>query len=205
MPLVFQKRLPAKSNLGLWQLTEAIETLEQVYPLLPVENNYYSKLKNDRRKKEWLATRILLTELLGKRVEIKHTEHGKPYIINSNTNISISHSRHFVSILLSNAMTPGIDIEHISERVQKVEHKFLDNMELQWCESLKSKTICWSAKEAIFKTYEKELDFHDIQIQKFDTDDDYLMANVIKPGKERTFKVYIDQIENDVLTYTYTT
>lgn len=205
MPVVINMRLPGSSKLGVWKLTEELAELEDIFPLLPMENSYYASIRNERRKREWLIARILLTELLERRVLISYTEHGKPFIDKNEINISITHSKNFVSILISNKLVPGIDIEHITDRVDKVKHKFLDENELNWCLPLEAKTLCWSAKEAIFKTYEKELDFHDIQIEKFDISDSHFTANVLRKDKEKSFKVFFKRIEDDVLTYTFTT
>lgn len=205
MPIIINNRLPGNSKIGVWKLSEETKTLEDVFPLLSDEQDYYSNIKNEKRKREWLVARILLTELLERRFFINYTEHGKPFIKDCETNISISHSKNFVSVILSNKLIPGVDIEHMSDRIDKVKHKFLDEDELTWCLSLESKTLCWSAKEAIFKTYEKELNFHEIQIQEFDVTDTHLTANVIKKNKERSFKVFFNRIEDDVLTYTFTT
>lgn len=205
MPIITNKRLAGNSKLGIWKLTEELSLLENIFPLRPEEEHYYDNIRNEKRKREWLISRILLTELLEKRVLISYNENGKPYINNRVDEISITHSKNFVSILISNKLIPGIDIEHINDRVEKVKHKFLDDSELLWCESLEMKTICWSAKEAIFKTYEKELDFHDIKVEKFDISDSFFMANVTQKNKTKSFKVFFKRIEDDVLTYTFTT
>lgn len=205
MPIIINKRLAGSSKLGVWKLTENLELLEEIFPLLLEEKQFYNNIRNEKRKREWLISRILLTEILEKRVLISYTKHGKPYIKNQTTEISITHSKNFVSLLLSNKLIPGVDIEHINDRVDKVKHKFLDKNELNWCQSLEAKTICWSAKEAIFKTYEKELDFHDVQIEKFNISDSHFTANVIKKDKAKSFKVFFTRIEDDILTYTFTT
>lgn len=204
MALYSKDNIAHGTLLGIWKKDESLELLESVSTLNPTEEKEYSIITNESRKKEWLITRILLTELLQRKTTICHLSHGKPFLHNHNSNISISHSRNFVSIIVSSAYYPGIDIEHISNRVSKIKHKFLDQSELKWCLNLEQQTGCWSAKESVFKIYEKELDFHDIEISQFNTDleSGRFKAQVIKKGKEGNFVINYKLIENDIITYT---
>jgi len=192
------------TQLGIWKKEETLELLETVYSLNKPEQEHYNRITNESRKKEWLTTRVLLTELLQQRRTILYNENSKPYIENHNSNISISHSRNFVTIIISDSYFAGVDVEHISERVGKVKHKFLNTEELNWCISLDQLTACWSAKEAVFKLYEKHLDFHDMVISKFDIDatSGKFKTEVVKTGKEGSYLVNYKRIENDILTYT---
>lgn len=203
MPLFSIQRLSTGNKIGIWKITEPLSLLEDIFPLLPEEKKQYSKIKNENRKREWLASRILLTELTEKRDLIKYSQFGKPFLSSSASNISISHSKNFAAILLSSRYSPGIDIEHIATRVEKVKYKFLSDGELSWCKSLELMTACWSAKETVFKIYEKELDFHDMVIDAFSINDEYLTSTVIKNNEQRKFKVFFEKIEEDILTYTW--
>lgn len=202
MPLKFIKNLSNNSKLGIWELSESIRDLEAVYPLSDTENKTYTSFRNEKRKCEWLTARILLTEILEFRPTILYTENGKPYLKDININISITHSKNHVAIITSETFNPGIDIEHIAPRVEKVKNKFLQTEELEWCNSHELMTICWSAKEAIFKIFEKDLGFHDILISKFSHYDNFLEAQIFT-GYPKKFRVYFEQINEDVLTYTF--
>jgi hypothetical protein len=65
-------------------------------------------------------------------------------------------------------------------------------------------TACWSAKEAVFKIYEKELNFHDMIISPFDIEANTgkIKLKVIKSTKEAQYVLTFCSIENDILTYT---
>ena len=99
--------------------------------------------------------------------------------------------RNFVAIIVSSSYFPGIDVEFTSSRVGRIKHKFLTSKELEWCVDTDIQTACWSTKESIFKIYERELDFHDIEVCKFNIDDDSgkFKASVIKKHKECDFIV----------------
>lgn len=203
MALYSTENIAHGTRLGIWKKEEPLNQLESVFVLNPTELKAYEKISNEGRKKEWLSTRILLTELLQQRVTIAYTPHRKPFIINHAANISISHSKNFVAIIISAQYFPGIDVEHISSRIEKVKHKFLCSAELEWCKQLSQLTACWCAKEAVFKIHEKELDFHDMLIAPFtlDSSQGSFKTSVLKEGKEGSYLVKYRQIEDDILTY----
>jgi len=204
MGLYSKENIAHKTTLGIWKKDEALGVLESVYFLNYHEQIEYEKITNEARKREWLTTRILLTELLESRHTILYNNHRKPYIESHSSNISISHSRNFVAIIVSSDYLPGVDVENISSRVEKVKHKFLNSQELEWCKNLEQMTACWSAKEAVFKIYEKELDFHDMIIDPFDlvSNKGRFKASVVKKGKEGSYSINFQHIEGDILTYT---
>ncbi|MFA6401991.1 MAG: 4'-phosphopantetheinyl transferase superfamily protein [Salinivirgaceae bacterium] len=207
MSLIVKEFIDTGSQLGIWKKEEDLELLLSVYPLVPSEKESFEKINNLSRKNEWLTTRILLTELLEKRKIIQYTAHGKPFLNESNLHISITHSKHFVSILVSENYIPGIDVEHISMRVNKVTHKFLSETEMVWCNNLTLMTACWSAKEAIFKVFGKDLDFKDIEINPFTIEQNKgsLSAKIIKNDFTTDFALNYHLIENDILVYTLKT
>jgi phosphopantetheinyl transferase len=201
MALLYKKNIALGTKLGIWKREESLELLESIYTLNSSEKNEYELISNENRKKEWLTTRILLTEILQQKIEICHTEYGKPFLLNHNSNISISHSKNFIAIVTSSNYNIGVDIEFISNRVSKVKSKFLTPNELKWCNNLNQQTACWSAKESIFKIYEKELDFFDINIDKFEINKygGSIKAFVLKNNKH--FNLRYMFIENDILIY----
>lgn len=203
MPIVLKKQIEPLINIGIWHLTETVEQIEPLINLFENEKIYYNNIKNDKRKREWLVARVLLARIIEKQPNIKYSKYGKPFLVNNdNINISITHSKNYVGVILANNKKVGIDIETISDRVENVKHKFLNNRELEWCNTQEFMTICWSAKETIFKIYEKELDFHDIIIDEIKEKDKFLRAIVIKNNENIEFKVPFFKIKNDVITYT---
>lgn len=207
MSLIVKECIDAGTQLGIWKKEEDLELLLSVYPLVPTEKESFEKISNPSRKNEWLTTRILLTELIEKRKIIQYTEHGMPFLNESNLHISITHSKHFVSILASENYIPGVDVEHISLRINKVAHKFLSETEMKWCNNLTLMTACWSAKEAIFKVIGKDLDFKDIEINPFTIEQNMgsLSAKIIKKDFTTDFALNYRLIENDILVYTLRT
>lgn len=205
MPLILSKNPSPNISIYVWKLTEKLEKIRTLLVLNEDEKRYFSKLNNERRKREWLVVRILLQQIFNEKIILNYTKYGKPYFLNlPNRNISISHSKNYVAVMLSDKNQKiGIDIETIAERIEKVTHKFLSPSELLWVDNQEFMTICWGAKEAIFKIYETDVDFRDILIKRFFSNDLYLEATVRKNKRQQLFKVFFEKLENDRLVYTF--
>ncbi len=155
MPLILHENID-NVEIGLWKVSEEIETLLGLANLTAPDTITYSGITAIHRKKEWLATRALLNELITEQHLIKYHIDGRPYLEDSATNISISHSTGYIAIILHSIAMPGIDIELISRKVGKVGSRFLSPEELAVCneeEALSNHLmlIHWCAKEAIYK------------------------------------------------------
>jgi phosphopantetheinyl transferase len=156
MPL-FSKENINEGTLALWEITESPEELLLLLNLTHKETEKYKKFSNIRRKKEWLATRILLKEVISEPSTICYQKDGKPYLQNNPYNIGISHSAEFAVLYIHKEKTPGIDIENRDRSIEKIAPKFMSEAELKSClinkdEYSKNKLfIHWSAKEAVFK------------------------------------------------------
>lgn len=152
-------------RLGFWEITETTgELLEQLAPA-GTEWQDFLLLRNELRKQEWLATRLLLREIAGNEAKIEYDPTGKPLLKNAAGNISISHSSHNVTVYFHPAEHPGIDIEPVDRDAGRAARKFLSPGELADCTvggqlSNPELMLRWCAKEAAFKMIpESGIDF----------------------------------------------
>ena len=122
-----------------------------------------------RRLLEVLAVRRALKELLdGEEKAIVYDEHGAPSLQADSRYISISHTRDYVAVILSDVPV-GIDIERREQRVQRVVGHFLQPDEEARLGMLSADDeqlslalhLAWSAKEAAFKVLGQ--DYYDLQ------------------------------------------
>ena len=160
-------------RLALWKLTEDLSFLENKAKMTSPDLAQYSKITNEVRKKEWLAVRILLNEVLGFWPVISYMDSGKPILNNHTRHLSISHSREMVGILLCTSPFAGIDIEKMSRNIDSVLPRFLSNEELENINRTNNpfdKILHWCAKEAVFKSVnESNIEFSSrIKIAKID-------------------------------------
>lgn len=154
MPLLINQ-YESSYRIALWKLTEPLEYFEGKAHMTNYDSELYSKITNTLRKKEWLAVRVMLYDVLGFWPNITYIETGKPIINNHTRHLSISHSKEMVGILLCTSPYAGIDIEKSTRNIDKITNRFLSPDELLNLEknpTNKNKIIHWCAKEAIFKS-----------------------------------------------------
>lgn len=155
MPLFDLKELDSCSTVAVWQITETVEELCALVDVPDSDKEKLETFKLDKRKQEWLATRVLLNKLLGFYPQIKYGENGKPFLGNSSYKISISHTKGYAAVCMSKHPT-AIDIEIPSQRVNKISKRFVHPKEEAFIDDasrIKYLTILWSAKEALYKYY----------------------------------------------------
>jgi len=128
MPILYTQDSPV---MGIWKITETWQ--EMIESFQDNENylRFVCKMQSDKRKQEWLAIRLLLKHLLGPEVYIDYQGNGVPLLRNSEYYISISHTKGFAAVILSNSENPGIDIELHSGRAWRLRDKFLGVYELE--------------------------------------------------------------------------
>ena len=153
MPLILNK-YENTFRLALWSLTEDLNFFENKAHFTPADKIAYDKITSLTRKKEWLAVRVLLNEVLGFWPQITYTETGKPLLQNHTRHLSVSHSKEMVGILLCTNPYAGVDIEKTDRSIEKISTRFLSVEEQEQLnrkpESF-SRVLYWCAKEAIFK------------------------------------------------------
>ncbi|MEI7490105.1 MAG: 4'-phosphopantetheinyl transferase superfamily protein [Bacteroidota bacterium] len=196
MPLIFEKILPA-SRLGVWKIVEPEVSLREASRAVPEDLKVLDSYKNESRRKQWLACRSLIAEMLGgENVKVTYDEYGKPSLNGFPGHISFSHTNEYAAVLLNETCPAGLDIEKLGPRIHKVAERFLQPDELEYALQLagmkaeggngnvtlsdREKTgshphteilyLYWCAKEALYKFYGKpSVDLkNDIHIAAFD-------------------------------------
>ena len=155
---------------GIWKMDEDENKLRNI-----LENGIAAPQKNQGKRIEFLSVRALAKWMDIDPMSIEHLSSGRPYLKDSKTGISISHTKGYVAIMLSDDIVNiGTDIEQRSDRVQKVAHKFmhpeeLENISKLSCSRPLALLLHWSAKEALFKAIPDEgVDFaKDLRILEF--------------------------------------
>lgn len=154
-----------KGLIGFWEITEPTDLLLSL--LQPDEQDLadYLHFRNDHRKREWLAARLLLKNMTGSGSKIDYDTAGKPILLNAKGYISITHTSERVAICYHPDLHPGIDIELITRNTERAAKKFLSPEELNDCTmngtlSNKDLLLRWCAKEAVFKMVPfRDIDF----------------------------------------------
>jgi len=153
---LFWKREEDQFRINIWKTDEGMEALLPLSNLSATETAQLNSFQSSFRKKEWLCTRIMLSQMMGESAAIVYDEFGKPHLAGSEARISVSHTKDFVAVLVANAPVAGVDIERMSPRIDKIASKFLSTAEQERTPLINPRPyyyIIWGAKEVLFKIY----------------------------------------------------
>ncbi len=158
--LVYTKEIAPDVILGLWRMEEDTSRDDCPQEVASTFGSFCA-----RRQQEVASTYSLLHAMTGEKgFLIQHYPSGKPYI--DGWNISISHTKGYVAIILSHNCNVAIDVECISPRVNKVAYRFLRPDEN--APDLLSRLVHWCAKETMYKYFsEQHLGFDEMRVRPF--------------------------------------
>ena len=149
MPFLKEFIINEKTKIKLWKVI--------LGELVPEElNNDEIKLfklkKSNILREQFLATRKILA-LENSDYIITYDPDGKPSL-NSEFNISISHSHEIAALVLSNNRKIGLDVQLKESKILNIQNKFLNKFEKLNIEddpSIDILTMLWTSKESIYK------------------------------------------------------
>ena len=190
MPII--NKIESKNiTILVWEITETLDGL--LYLNGNINTTNYT---SEKRKKEHLVSRLLVTEIYPTKTII-YNEFGAPELDNGK-HISISHSKALVAVIMSDKNT-GLDIEQISEKSLRLASKFVSEKNLIKLNKEKS-TLIWCIKEAIYKWHQKGgVDFiKDIIITEFIAEEH---GKVMAYFREKGLNLNYIKINNHYLVY----
>ncbi len=190
--------------IGLWQITETVHQLKTLCQLNDYDQQRFCRLNNDKRKKEFLAVRALLQQLIGNDEAIIYNENGKPSLSKSSLHISISHNSEFAVVALAQENI-GIDIELKSREVSKIKGKYLSYNEINNVDNSDDAHLTglmlWLAKEAIYKYLDiKGVVFNrQIEIEPINSQVEYFTGTFWQDGVQQRFQLFKIEMDNSIL------
>ena len=181
-----------QASILIWEMTESIDEIQAMLLQPELFTDDYSALTNDKRRREFLASRLALSKLFGKEVKIEYKTDGKPYIPHEETQISITHSGKWIAVMAHPTRICGIDLECRTEKFRKLYKRFLNPDEQKYLfdeTDLTKVQLAWSAKEALFKIIGNEaVDFaNHLHIEPFNTE--YLALKAIHIPSNQMFSL----------------
>jgi len=209
MGLFLKKNLP-NANIGVWEISESVQELYQRLDLTPAEIQTFGALRSESRKLHWLSYRMILPHLIDWHTVsgISYDEYGKPYLDNGVRHISVTHSGKYAALIASPTHSVGIDIEHVSEKILNITHKFLTTQELELLGSKADPRVLylyWAGKEAIYKLHgRRNILFKDnifIHPFEFQPKEGTFEGKIISPGMQKHFKLSYLFLDDYVLVY----
>lgn len=193
--------------LGIWKITE---TRDELFNMLSLTNQekaqqYLSNIKSNRRVLEWLSSRLLLQLLTSDDKSVEHTDQGQPVLMDKSFQISISHSKDYAVVLLHKHKKVGVDIENYSDRILKIEKRFIsENEYIDPTNRTLHLILHWCAKETLYKLmnstkiiFKTHLHVHPFQIK----DKGVMNASETFTADKSTFKVNYEVNSDFVLAW----
>jgi len=199
MPFLKDFIINPSTKIKLWKLN--LGELDY-FELDEYDRNLMKAKKNKLVREQFLAIRKTL-QLEDPSYKIRYDESGKPFI-NSDLNISISHSKCMAAIVFSEHNLAGIDIEHKQNKIIRIKNKFLNDsekLENEYQYNVDNLTMMWTAKESIYKA---------LGIKGVSFSDNIIIKNINKNkgygyytnGKEKyKFDLIFFSIEDYILCY----
>ena len=199
MPFLKDLIINHNTKIKLWKLN--LGELDY-FELDEYESNLIKAKKNELVREQFLAVRKIL-QLENPSYKIRYDESGKPFI-NSDLNISISHSKYMAAIVFSEHNKAGVDIELKEIKILNIQNKFLNDsekMENEYQSNVDYLTMIWTAKESIYKA---------LGIKGISFSDDIIIKNISKNkgqgyyvnGKEKyKFNLIFFKIDDYIICY----
>lgn len=209
MPIVWTEKIDQHGELAIWHITENAEELYAKLQLNDDEKKYYYSLQSGKRNLHWLGSRVLLRTLIKTNhyIDVQLDENNKPYLVNFPFEFSISHSNELAAVIIYEGKKVGIDIEKMSDKILRIQKKFLSAHELSFISEdsqIEQLYVCWGIKESLFKLYGKgNLPFIEgIQIEPFQyLIDTNVKATIIKDGYKQSFNMRYEKFNEYMLVW----
>ncbi len=192
---------------AIWQVEESLDDLFSYFDNPSEYKLQAEKFSSEKRKYEFIVTRVLLKYILKEEKEIAYHPNGKPYFKDNSYFISISHSGKYVAVIVSTNYPVGIDIEVYTERIDRLASRFMRKDEIATLyhgEKRWSYLLHWSAKEVLFKLLNQEnIDFkehliiHQFQVKNTGS----FTAEEKKTKKNKQFEIEYKIHSEFVLTW----
>jgi phosphopantetheinyl transferase len=151
MPLIRTIQANRHTKIAIWHITEpesfftdTIKTEQEIH--------------HPHKRLQHLAARhlLLMLEPDFPLPEIKIAQSGKPFLPLDQYDFSLAHCGNYAVAIVSTTHRVGIDVERFTPKIKRVAYKFLYTEELAFIDKNKYSehlTVCWGAKEAVFKWY----------------------------------------------------
>lgn len=209
MALAYLRELDNNVRFAIWRIEETADELIRRLQLDEGEKTILNRLNKGKRTLHWLATRVLLREMLDTPgyISCPSDANGKPYLANFPQRISLTHSFDYAAVMMSDNGDVGIDLELVKSKIVRIAGKFMRPIELEYITDrnrVEQLYACWCAKEAVYKLQgNKGVSFKDdMTILPFDFQDQgVLFLDLDAPHRKERFKVYYEKFQEYMLGY----
>ena len=130
---------------------------------------------------------------------IGHAASGQPLL--RGYHVGVTHTKGYAALMLSKSCDVACDIEHFSDRVERIKSKFLRKDEK--ADDLDSLLVHWCSKETVYKLFpEDNLQFSQMRVGPFSTMSDWA-CEVENMKRGEKVRVDFEVTMQFVLTYAF--
>ena len=130
---------------------------------------------------------------------IGHAASGQPLL--RGYHVGVTHTKGYAALMLSKSCDVACDIEHFSDRVERIKSKFLRKDEK--ADDLDSLLVQWCSKETVYKLFpEDNLQFSQMRVGPFSTMSDWA-CEVENMKRGEKVRVDFELTMQFVLTYAF--
>lgn len=130
---------------------------------------------------------------------IGHAASGQPLL--RGYHVGVTHTKGYAALMLSKSCDVACDIEHFSDRVERIKSKFLRKDER--ADDLDSLLVHWCGKETVYKLFpEDNLQFSQMRVGPFSTMSDWA-CEVENMKRGEKVRVDFELTMQFVLTYAF--
>ena len=203
MPFLKEFIINEKTKIKLWKVMMGELNTEE---LNSDEKNLLELKKSNILREQFLATRKLLT-LENSDYKITYDINGKPSL-NSNYNISISHSHEIAAVSISDNSKIGLDVQLNENKIFNIQNKFLNKSEklnIGDDPTVDILTMVWASKESIYKAIGlKGISFSEnIQVDKIIEKDKTGIGYYINGTEKVKFDLKFFYVDEYTICYAY--
>lgn len=205
MPQVLRKSHNSGAELIVWEVNETEEFFLSNLSDHVWEDKEYLVTKLPAKKIELLAARyaakMMLSQLGFTYNGIAKDEHGKPFLVDLDIEMSLTHTSKYVAVVLHSTKKVGIDLEKPSPKMWRIKERLFSESEIQLIGSdLATMSIFWSAKEALYKIYGKR-GMHFIDNMSLSYVEKNLLGSIKMPDQESSHRVFTQDFMQYILVW----
>ncbi len=204
MPVIQLKKFD-DAHILIWEITESEYELIVDLPSTILTDQELEEAKIGQKKKEMLASRLAI-RYLAKELNlnfsgIKKDEYGKPYLVDSEWQMSLTHSENYIAVIMHPNKNVGIDIEKPNKKMWRILERLFSENEIRLIgEDLDRMSIFWSAKEALYKLYGKRgTDFR--QNLLIDIDSKGYFGKIIMHDCKKEIRIFTEKVQDYILVW----
>ena len=199
MPLVHSLSLSTHVNAHFWKVDKTETSSLEHLPLNAADEQLLAKKKKAADRYSFLAVRALL-QVVGCTASVVYDAQGAPTLSNGQR-LSISHTHHYVAVVLSDQLPVGIDVEAYRPKIARIAPRFMHTSEA-FANTLPLMMQLWTAKEAVYKAL-RQPGIHfakQIHLKQFTTDTAVGIATVWLASGQQEFSLTFVRINEHCAT-----